>query len=296
MQDTQTPYQTPAAALPRGLSDSHAKAVPLLVFLAVTGFLALDALAPNIAPTATLWAAIALFFLGIPHGAVEPRHGIPQRPTLSYTALYLVAGIFVMCSWAVSPIMTLICFLALSAQHFGEAEPHHKILGPFSVLASLGFYPQETLEVFAIITGNATIGSTPTFSPELLLTAQMLGWASLFGLAISLYYYRHAKHAVLHGLSALAIFALLPPVPAVAVYYALIHSLREGAKLSDSVEGQISKLAKIYAPASLPALIGGGGLIYIAAQGWLPLPLVTGLAIAFAVPHMLPVHRLVEDI
>ena len=239
----------------------------------------------RIAPAVGIWAALALFLLGVPHGAVErhPDGGNWRRlvPTPGYTALYLVVGLLLFCSWLINPAITLGLFLLLSAVHFGHAEPRLKLAGLWVVLGSLVTFRPETLAIFSTMTGAdwSTVSGTA-------LWLSLAAGAALLAEAL---WKRDLPYAAL----LLGLFALVPPVGAVATYYFAVHSFREwGDARSRLPEGDaLQRMVRLYAPFSLPVLLGGLGLLALTATGHVPLLLAAGLGIAVASPHMIPLEQ-----
>lgn len=263
------------------------------ILLLAVGFYLLNSQSPTLA----FWAAIGLFILGVPHGAVErlPGEKRVMMPTIAYTALYIVFGILVYSSWLISPVGTLVVFLTLSAVHFGLSEPHVKSLGAWVILGSFLTYPNETISIFSYLTG-ADLNRSLTVE-----TAQYLAGLSVVMLALETGWRVFQKQAVdiFRVVALLGIFLILPPIIAVAIYFFCFHSLGE---MSRTVQGmkqrrgrvEISAIAKLYAPASLPALFGSGVIIWGVYIGLVPLYLAAGLGVAFIIPHMLPVEKLLQ--
>lgn len=243
------------------------------------------------------WAAVGLFVLGVPHGAVErlPGQKRVMMPTIAYTALYIVFGIVVYSSWLISPVGTLVIFLALSAVHFGLSEPDVKSLGAWVILGSFLSFPNETISIFSFLTA-ADLSRGLTIE-----TAQY--FAGLCALVIVLEtawrIYRKQAVDIFRVVVLMAIFLLLPPIIAVSIYFFCFHSLGEMSRNVRSMKQrngrvEISDLAKLYAPASLPALFGSGVIIWGVYIGLVPLYLAAGLGVAFIIPHMLPVEKLLQ--
>ena len=241
------------------------------------------------APSAVIPAALALFLFGIPHGSVQREQSSARRvaPGLSYTALYLLFGVLVFCSWMIEPWPTLLLALGLSAWHFSTSSAREPLLiGVFVITASFVVFPSLTLEVFNALTGRAIAVSD--------VWLRALG---LFGLAAVWWPGGHARWPV--RLLWSAMFLTLHPVAAVACYFALSHALGETASLleqeDDGTTGAVTRtLARIYGPTSLPALLGAVAVIAGVALGYVPLPIAAGFAVAFIVPHMLPLERLLR--
>jgi len=249
---------------------------------------------------------------GIPHGATERldgpdaafgTSGRAKRPTLSYTAIYIVFGILVMASWLISPLATLICFLLLSAWHFGRAEPKalgttaQYLVGLWVIAGSFLVYPEQTLGIFRLLIGAEPLSAQTEitlFGVPSPLLAQGLAATIGLGLLIQLLTRRPVSLAGARLITLVAVFICLPPIPAVAVYFFVLHSLRETAATIDALPANPLSWLKVYAPASLPALFGAAGLLALTALGLIPLMLASGLALAFITPHMLPLERLTQ--
>lgn len=286
----------------------HDRAVPLLCLISISGFTILNIFAPSL----VLGAALLLFLGGVPHGATERldgpnaafgSSGRAVRPTLGYTAMYLVFGLFVMASWLISPLTTLIGFLGLSAWHFGRSEPAafgavwQYLAGIWVITGSFLVYPDQTLDIFRVLIGAdlAVASAEPRlFGLTGTVLARSLSVAILVGLAVQTFARPHVRLRAARTVSLIAVFICLPPIPAVAVYFFVLHSLRETASTIDALPAGPLNWLKVYAPASGPALLGGVGLLILTAAGLIPIPLASGLALAFIVPHMLPLERLTQ--
>ena len=226
-------------------------------------------------PTVGIIAGVALFLLGVPHGAVEAYEGRRHVPGVFYTALYLAVGVGLFAWWMVAPLFALAGFLLLSAWHFARDEPRLRAVGPWVVLGSGLVFPGETLAVFEAITGEAVPMSVAVF--------RMVAAVSAFALVAEAL----RRDALPYAAVLIAIFTLLPPVAAVALYFLGVHSFREMGLAAEEAGGW-TKLLLRYAPFAAPALLGGGAVIALAALGHVPLAVAAGLAVAFAAPHMLP--------
>ena len=243
-----------------------------------TTLFALEALAPS----AALYAALALFLLGVPHGAVErhvTRNGLERRlPSPGYTALYLGAALLFLCGWLAAPVPMLALFLLMSAVHFGASEPRLTLAGLWVVLGSLALWTAPTLDIFGALTATDLSALAPI--------ARIAGL--LAGLALAAQAVIRRDYA--YGALLLGIFSLLGPVSAVALYYFGIHSLREWREVH-ALRGGVRPMLALYAPFSLPVFIGGAAVVLAVQQGALDLTLASGLGMAVAIPHMAPVER-----
>ena len=264
----------------------HARALPFLLLAFGLAFWWLERLAPG----ALVPASLALFLLGIPHGAVERdpldrlMRGRALAPSLIYSALYVVCGILVFASWLIAPWPTLIIALGLSAWHFALPARESAMAGLFVVAGSLAVFPGETLGIFNTLTAQ------PIRVAEPWLVATGVAAIALLWLAPG----RRRDWPVRLALSAL--FLAVHPVAAVACYFFLCHSLGETAALLEQERGASPQrtLLRVYAPTSLPALLGASALLSLTWTGYVPIDIAAGLAVAFIVPHMLPVEQLLR--
>lgn len=250
-----------------------------------------------VSPLAANWLAIALFLLGVPHGAVERTDAGPRfiMPTIAYSALYLVFGVLVFASWLISPLGTFGIFLILSAWHFGQSEPDIKSIGAWVIVGSCLLYPAQTLTIFATLLGDARPNAAH------IQAAQIMAMAALLGLVIEYVWRRGAGQnpSLLRLGFLVAVFIVLPPIPAVAVYFFALHGLGEFTRTLATVSRAGSGLKavdilKLYGPATFPAMFGAVVILALTVQGHIPMPIAAGLACAFIIPHMLPVEDLLR--
>jgi len=248
-------------------------------------------------PFAENWIAIGLFLLGVPHGAVERTntHSEFRMPTLAYTALYLVFGILIFASWLISPLGTFFIFLLLSAIHFGQSEPDLKLIGPWVVIGSCLAYPLKTLEIFSLLTDQDLVTVVSVDASRIIAGFAIIAvgteflWRSI----------RLQNVDRLRAIFLILAFLILPPVLAVAVYFFAFHGLGEFARTLKALSRNQNnmdpfEIFKFYGPATFPAMIGAIIMIFWVLNGDLPLHLAAGLAVAFIIPHMLPVEALLR--
>lgn len=205
-------------------------------------------------------------------------------PSIAYSTLYLVFGLIIFASWVVAPWPTLLIALGLSVWHFALPKREPLGIGLFVVGGCFAAFPQETLALFSQLTGQTV--NLP--SPWLI----GLGVVSIAALWFSPGLRRDwPVRAVLT-----LVFLVVHPVAAVASYFFFCHSLGESAAMLDQERHRPpwQAILRIYAPTSLPALFGATGLLWLTALGYVPVPIAAGLAVAFIVPHMLPVEKLLK--
>jgi hypothetical protein len=161
---------------------------------------------------------------------------------------------------------------------------------------------KTSLTVAAMVTGIAAIhyfymrgvwamsGESPTVFRyvDWLLTVPLQIVAGIAGVILAVEAVRTRQLGA--GVLFLAMFCVLPPVSAVALYYFGVHSLREWQAVREQ-QGGLAPMLKLYAPFSLPVLIGGAGMVTLVSAGLLPLSVAAGLGMALAIPHMAPFER-----
>ena len=172
----------------------------------------------------------------------------------------------------------LALFLIASAIHFGESEPRLPLAGLWVVAGSLIVFTEPTLAIFEELSQT----ELSHFSTPARVLALTIGIA--LGVQAAL------RRDIAYAALLLGIFCLLDPVSAVALYYFAIHSLREWRE-THAVRGTIDSMMKLYAPFSVPVFIGGAATITAAYLGWISTPTAAGFAIAIALPHMVPLER-----
>lgn len=216
-------------------------------------------------------------------------------PTIAYTALYLVFGVLVFASWLISPLGTFVLFLILSAIHFGLSEPDVKVIGAWVIIGSCLVYPVETLSIFSILMDVEIVG------PATVEASRLLAVFALIAIGVEVFFKRLNRKQI--GLARpfflVAIFLVLPPIHAVAVYFFAFHGLGEFAKTISAVSKDGSKtrprdVVILYGPATFPAMVGAVIIIFWVVKGIVPIELAAGLGVAFIIPHMLPVEALLR--
>ncbi len=200
----------------------------------------------------------AVFLVGTPHGALDGRVAEPllrlqfgQRWLTAFVLLYLAGAGSALVLWLLAPGVSLAAFLLLAALHFGS---HDSPTGhPVPVLARGAIPPvlaaaghrEELITIFGWIGGGGGAALVPWLAgPGLLL------WlcAALATLIIE-----QRWSARLELLVAAALFVLLPPLTAFAIYFALVHTPRALAESRRPGES-LSALLMAALPFSVAAL------------------------------------------
>lgn len=196
-----------------------------------------------------IWA-IALFFIGMPHGGYDldairqTTRGNRWRATLRPFTIYsLIMGASI-AALVLTPTAALLAFLLLTIHHFGHSDSvwtRHNTPPPFIdrlsawghgtivIAAPFLFFPAAAWAPFEAIAN--TLGTQIILTPEALKTAAavMLAAAALaliLGIARLLKAHRHAdalRQSTVLAL-AFALAAVAPPLLTVGAYFLAVHA------------------------------------------------------------------------
>ena len=273
-----------------------------LIFGVVAIFISLvSALAPSVDPLASLLLiATLIFFLGVPHGALDPCFAQKLLAVkgwqgwLLFVVIYLSLAGGVVLVWWQAPLVSMSGFLIISILHFSRdlAPTTAKITallygGAVIVLPTL-FHFSEMLELFTLIV-HAENART------IVMALDALAWPWVVALAISLCFEVKKNWRVGFEIFSVSLLALAAqPLIAFTVYFCGMHSLRHMLRTQQYVNLPVSRLVWT---CLLPML----GVSVLVALGWLYLPLssydsrilqfVFVTLAALTVPHMLLVDR-----
>lgn len=204
---------------------------------------------PDLSAGAWIWV-VALFVLGMPHGAYDLA--AMQRLTGRRARTGLLFGVYtlVMAACTVlflaAPVWSLIAFFLLSAHHFGISDSvwtrgtivrsiadHGAGLGRglCIIFAPFVFMPRESWEPFAAIAQfvRETPPTPPPASSDLIATSAAI--AVCVGLALVLltaFRQRHQSVLVLEELLTIGAYLVMasvaPPLVAIGAYFMLVHA------------------------------------------------------------------------
>lgn len=255
------------------------------------------------------WIALAaVVIIGLPHGAFDgavyqlwqgqPRLSGYVRFILSYLTLAAV----IIALWLVFPVLSLLGFLLLSAYHFGvgDSTAAHRVIKTAQIICHGGLatiwlmvtHQAETALIFDVLSGAGTAilwDITPLFLVIWGAAALAYGTAAWQAPALRVRFGEFIGLAV--------VMAILPLLPAFAIYFCAIHSRRHFTHLWQRYQaakhGSPLGLALLFTVASWA---GGGGALWLLwdsqALAQLALQIIfIGLA-ALTVPHMILVDGL----
>lgn len=255
--------------------------------------------------TAGVLLAVPVVVLGVPHGALDTVfarglygvHGL--RGWTGFALAYLGAALLVLLAWRSVPSLALSGFLLLSVLHFsGDPAPGTGLVvrllygGAPIVLPAL-LHAGEVTRLFAMLVPapDATtlvVGLHALSGPWLLATIVVLG--------ITLQQRRQwLTGGEVAGVAALAL--LLPPLPAFALFFCIMHSARHVVRTWQYAGAGVAAAGQLGRAALLPLLgtlvLGGlfhDGLRAQPVEAGLMQLLFIGMA-ALTVPHMALVEQ-----
>ncbi len=260
-----------------------------------------SALAPAVDPlTSLLLVATLIFFLGVPHGALDPCFaqkllGVKGwRAWLQFVVIYVgLAGCVVLIWWQ-APLVFMSGFLIISILHFSRdlAPPTAKIStllygGAIIVLPTILHF-SEMLELFTLIVGAEG-------AQTIVVALRALAWPWAVALAILICFEAIKNWRVGFEILSVSLLAVVAqPLIAFTVYFCGMHSLRHLLRTQQYVNLSVGRLLWI---CLLPML----GVSALVALAWLYLPassydsrllqFVFVTLAALTVPHMLLVDR-----
>ncbi|SDQ92209.1 Brp/Blh family beta-carotene 15,15'-dioxygenase [Natronobacterium texcoconense] len=288
-----------------------------------------------------LVATVLLF--GLPHGAVDHlvlprarRDPVTPRSMAFVGLLYLVVGASYAVVWFVTPATAFALFILVTLLHWGQGDVYAllefvdashletrtaRILalvvrGGLPMLVPLVAFPDQYAFVAESLVGlfdpNAAAALEPAFEPAVRMTVGT-GFGALIALSLAFGYHRaDALEPWLidagETLGLVAFFALVPPILAIGLYFALWHSVRhilrtllvdDGAleALADGAYGTATaRFARDATPLTAGALVILGGLALLVPQTPATVPDAVALYLVciavLTVPHVVVVTLL----
>lgn len=265
--------------------------------------------------------AVGLVLLGLPHGAADwtlgrawlaPRLGRSWAP--AFAVGYLLVTAAVVGAWVVSPPVSLVLFLAVSAWHFGHGDvgpaPRARGQGVGATIARgmlpmvlpFAFHPEPVVTCFQWLAPEV-----PTaWASEAVVGPVRIGALALASALVARSVWRFRESGRAGPLEALEIAGLvvaaafLPPLVFFALYFCAGHAVRHVLELIDRLgpdePGEaLRRLARDVAPVTLATLLlasfGFAGLGGSEVTASAVRVIFVGLA-ALTAPHMILTARL----
>ncbi|APW98744.1 beta-carotene 15,15'-monooxygenase [Halobiforma lacisalsi AJ5] len=257
-----------------------------------------------------LVATVVVF--GLPHGAVDhlvlPRarnDPVTSRSMVAVGVLYLVVGTSYAAVWFLAPAFAFALFILVTLFHWGQGDVYALfaftrdgtylesrtaralalvVRGGLPMLVPLVAFPEQYAFVAGTLIGlfdpAAAAALEPIFEPAVRATVG-LGFGALVVASLALGYRRTGNALepwlidVAETLGLVAFFALVPPILAIGLYFALWHSVRHVLRtllvddpaveaLADGNDlAALGRFARDAAPLTVAALavLGGLGLL-----------------------------------
>ncbi|AFZ71506.1 Brp/Blh family beta-carotene 15,15'-dioxygenase [Natronobacterium gregoryi] len=288
-----------------------------------------------------LVATVVLF--GLPHGAVDhlvlPRarnNPITARSLAFVGLLYLVVGASYAVVWFVAPAAAFALFILVTLFHWGQGDVYallefvdadhletraSRVLalfvrGGLPMLVPLVAFPDQYAFVAETLIGLFDPAGAAALEPVFEPTARALvgvGFGVLVVLSLALGYYRAdtlEPWLIDAGetLGLVAFFAVVPPILAIGLYFALWHSIRhilrtllvDGPAIAALATGNdlaaLGRFARDAAPLTAGALVVLGGLALLVPQTPATVPGVAALYLVciavLTLPHVVVVSLL----
>lgn len=245
---------------------------------------------------------LVVFFLGVPHGALDTvyaRHLFRLQSLwawLTFGLTYVGLALMVVALWLITPLMFLVGFLLVSAFHFsGDPEGDTPFLfralygGAIIVFPAL-LHVQQVTELFTFLSG----------APTAERVAGALHWIAIpWLLAVFLaagYHVKKSSLSCLELISVSALAVLAPPLIAFGVFFCTMHSVRHILRTRRiSEKKSFLQLFQVALPPFLLTLLGASTGWYFLQDESFDARVVQLLFVSLAaltVPHMMLVDRM----
>lgn len=244
--------------------------------------------------------AILVFFLGVPHGALDPifarqLYGIRSLPGwIAFALIYVALGALVVGLWWLQPGVFLMLFLLASAVHFsGDLAPQTPAVARFFYGGAVIFFPvllhaAEVSQLFGFLIGTSA-------ADTLVIGIRWLAWPWLTATALVLVFmWRRNGLTALEIASVSLLMIAVPPLLAFTVFFCVMHSARHVLRTQQYAALAAPSLLLTSAAPMAAVLVGSALGLYLFKDLTFDMDIVRlvfiGLA-ALTAPHMLLVER-----
>ena len=208
--------------------------------------------------------------IGVSHGSLDNYKGkkllkfYKLKNSIIFYLSYIFVAIFIIFIWKFLPSFTLLAFLLIAAYHFGKEDGFNslskiklselKIVYYFSrgaiiIISPLVFHPNETIEIFTVISSDLFVNSI-LFLKKYYFFEAMLGLVLL-----SCFFITGKQYAafIFEIPSILAINYFFTPFFAFTIYFCFLHSIRHIISLSHELNrANIKKGFNMFVNKALP--------------------------------------------
>lgn len=225
-------------------------------------------------------AGLALFLLGISHGAGDENGGAIRPWSALQIAAYLFVGLALTAFTIAAPLTGIVAFLMLSAWHFATSDAGagrivHFATAGLAIGGSALFRPQETAAVLGSLTGSPL--------PDAVMLVLACGGA--IGAGCAMVAIATGVPGRLCAGACLLAAVIFSPVLAVGFIFFVGHAWPIQLRQIESY-GPTATLRAVRWR-TLAAFSGNLALIGAVLAEWLTLPIAAAVAIGMATPHML---------
>ena len=288
---------------------------------------------PDVLSRAELWIlGFSIVMVGIPHGALDHliaanvyEQGNSLKDHLLFYGWYLILMVLIAALWFIYPTAGLLLFLVISILHFGQAdiegfyhadqksESKALLLNSASVsrgLLIIGLiltaYPDQVIPILSAALGeeawflswlNTSYASLKQWVLiQFVFIALLVLWKGDLSLSMK---FRYAVDSLL----IVALFNLVAPLLAFAVYFALWHSVGHIGEITHYFKeiNEPLTLTGFYLkalPFSLVSFVGLGILLWVTQSFSLENQIISLTFVLISVltlPHMVVAHRLIRS-
>ena len=208
--------------------------------------------------------------IGVSHGSLDNYKGkkllkfYKLKNSIIFYLSYIFVAIFIIFIWKFLPSFTLLAFLLIAAYHFGKEDGFNslskiklselKIVYYFSrgaiiIISPLVFHPNETIEIFTVISSDLFVNS-------ILFLKKYYFFEALLGLVLLSCFFITGKRYtafIFEIPSILAINYFFTPFFAFTIYFCFLHSIRHIISLSHELNrANIKKGFNMFVNKALP--------------------------------------------